>query len=109
MNNVFRVGSMSKLTAISPQFLVDDLDVAIAYYRDKLGFALDFKYESFYAGVSRDGLVIHLKHASMLVREREDRRENEHLDAYVAVTGVEALHQEIQARGANVTKPIGQR
>ena len=98
-----------RLTGIAPQFLVDDLEVAIAYYRDKLGFAREFTYDSFYAGVSRDSLAIHLKKASKLAGDREHRRQNEHLDAYVAVTGVEALHQELQTRGARITKPIGER
>ena len=35
----------ARLTGLAPQFLVDDIETAIAYYRDKLGFALDFKYE----------------------------------------------------------------
>ena len=103
------VRGTARLTGIAPQFLVDDLDVAIAYYRDKLGFVLDFTYDSFYAGVSRDGLAIHLKHAAKLAGDRAHRRENEHLDAYVAVVDVQALHQELQARGARITKPIGQR
>lgn len=97
------------LTSISPQFLVDDLDAAVSYYRDKLGFRLEFTYESFYASVSRDGLSIHLKHAPKVAEDRVHRRENEHLDAYVAVKGVRELHEELQARGARITKPIGDR
>jgi catechol 2,3-dioxygenase-like lactoylglutathione lyase family enzyme len=89
--------------------LVDDLAVAIAYYRERLGFSLDFQYESFYAGVSRDGLTIHLKQASKLAGDRAHRRQNEHLDAYVAVTGVAALHRELLGRGARITKPLGGR
>ena len=45
----------ARITGIIPQFLVDDLERAIAYYRDNLGFELDFVYESFYSSVSRDG------------------------------------------------------
>jgi hypothetical protein len=41
------VGNAAKIKGISPQFIVDDLDRAIAYYRDKLGLKLDFIYESF--------------------------------------------------------------
>ena len=99
----------ARLTGIAPQFLVDDIEIAIAYYRDRLGFAVDFTYDSFYAGVSRDGLAIHLKQASKLAGDRVHRRQNEHLDAYVAVVGVETLHQELQIRGARITKPIGKR
>ena len=69
------------VTGIAPQFLVDDLDRAIAYYCDKLGFELDFKYQSFYASVSRDGFSIHLKEAPRLAADREFRKQHEHLDA----------------------------
>jgi catechol 2,3-dioxygenase-like lactoylglutathione lyase family enzyme len=48
----------TQLTGIAPQFLVDDLDRAIAYYRNKLGFELDFENQSFYASVTRDGFAI---------------------------------------------------
>ena len=98
-----------KITGIAPQFLVDDLDRAIAYYRDRLGFALDFQYEDFYAGVSRDGFSIHLKRAAKVLADRVNRRENEHLDAYIEASGVRELFSELQGRGANVIKPLEQR
>lgn len=101
--------SAARLTGIAPQFLVDDLDRAIAYYRDKLGFALDFKYESFYAGVSRDGFAIHLKESEKLAGDRTHRKQNEHLDAYIAVAGVRGLFSELQARGAEVIKTLEER
>ncbi len=101
--------SAAHLTAIAPQLLVDDLDTAIAYYRHRLGFQVDFSYESFYASVSRDGIPIHLKSAPKTVSDRAHRKEDEHLDAYVAVTGVEALYEELQSRGARITTPLGQR
>ncbi len=96
----------AQLTGIAPQFLVDDLDRAIAYYVDKLGFALDFKYESFYASVSRDGFGIHLKCAPKSAADREHRKANEHLDAYIAVAGVRTLFEELKKRGARVIQPL---
>ena len=96
----------AQLTGIAPQFLVDDLDRAIAYYVDKLGFTLDFKYQSFYASVSRDGLAIHLKHAPKSPAEREHRKQNEHLDAYISVEGVRGLFSELEKRGARVLAPV---
>jgi catechol 2,3-dioxygenase-like lactoylglutathione lyase family enzyme len=98
--------SAARISGIVPQFLVDNLDRAIAYYRDKLGFELDFKYESFYASVTRDGYAIHLKEAEKLVADRAHRKENEHLDAYIAVSGIRELFGELQARGANVIAPL---
>ncbi len=97
------------VTGIAPQFLVDDLDRAIAYYRDKLGFDLDFKYQDFYAAVSRDGCAIHLKCAPKLPRNREDRKQNEHLDAYISVSGIRDLFRELETRGAQVVRPLEQR
>ena len=99
----------AQLTGIAPQFLVDDLGRAIAYYCEKLGFTLDFEYESFYASISRDGFAIHLKHAPKLVEEREHRRQNEHLDAYVSVTDIRELFSELERRGAQITKPLEER
>ena len=101
--------SLAKITRIVPQFLVDDLDRAVAYYRDKLGFDLDFIYDSFYASVSRDGFAVHLKHAAKIAADRAHRKENEHLDAHIGVTGVRALFTELQARGAQVIKPLEER
>jgi uncharacterized glyoxalase superfamily protein PhnB len=96
----------TRLTGIAPQFLVDDLPAATAYYRDRLGFSLDFTYESFYASVSRDGCAIHLKCAPKLPSEREHRKQNEHLDAYIGVTGVATLYEELRSRGASIIRPL---
>jgi uncharacterized glyoxalase superfamily protein PhnB len=96
----------ASLTGIAPQLLVDDLPAAMAYYREKLGFGVDFCYESFYAGVSRDGIAIHLKCAPKTASDRAHRRQQEHLDAYISVTGVAALYQELRSRGARITRPL---
>ena len=96
----------ARLTGIAPQFLVDDLDAAMAYYRDKLGFNVDFCYDSFYAGVSRDGFAIHLKCAPKTRSDRAHRKQNEHLDAYISVTGVATLHDELRSRGALITRSL---
>jgi catechol 2,3-dioxygenase-like lactoylglutathione lyase family enzyme len=97
------------ITGIAPQFLVDDLDRAVAYYRDKLGFQVDFTYESFYASVSRDGFAIHLKCAPKSAADREHRKANEHLDAYIAVAGIRGLFSDLERRGAQIIKPLEER
>jgi uncharacterized glyoxalase superfamily protein PhnB len=96
----------ARLTGIAPQFLVDDLGAAMAYYRDRLGFSIDFCYDAFYAGVSRDGFAIHLKCAPKTRSDRAHRKQNEHLDAYISVTGVAALHDELRSRGALITRSL---
>lgn len=103
------VSGDTKLTGIAPLFLVDDLPAAIAYYRDKLGFELDFCYEAFYASVSRDGFAIHLKAAPKTIADRAHRQQHEHLDAYIGVVGAASLHDELRSRGARITKPLDER
>ena len=96
----------AQVTGIAPQLLVDDLARSTAYYRDQLGFEVDFVYESFYASVSRDGCAIHLKEAPKVIADRAHRRDNEHLDAYIQVSGIRRLFTELQSRGADVIKPL---
>ena len=103
------VSNPAQITGIAPQFLVEDLDRAVAYYRDKLGFELVFTYQSVYAGVSRNGFAIHLKHAEKLVADRAHRKQNEHLDAYITVSGIRGLFSELQMRGAEVIRPLEER
>ena len=100
---------MASISAAAPQFLVERLDEALAFYEQRLGFERDFVYEGFYAGVSRDGAVIHLKCAPKLQAERAHRRSEEHLDAYLAVSGVRELYDEFVRRGAPIAKPLEQR
>jgi catechol 2,3-dioxygenase-like lactoylglutathione lyase family enzyme len=103
------VNQIAHLTGIAPQFLVDDLDRAIAYYLNELGFELAFKYESFYAAVTRDGFAIHLKCAPKLPAERAHRKANGHLDAYLSVSGIRGLFHELEKRRAQIIKPLEER
>ena len=103
------IETVSKITSLAPQFLVDDLSAAIAYYSARLGFEADFVYESFYASVSRDGFSIHLKCAPKTVADRAHRKQNEHLDAYVGVRGIESLFDEFKSKGAHIIRSLEER
>ena len=95
-----------RLTSLAPQFLVDDLERTIAYYRDVLGFAFGKPWNGFYAIGQRDGLELHFKQAPKNLAERQHRRDNEHLDASAGVEGIEAFYAICLATGANVLKPL---
>ena len=100
---------MASISKAVPQFLVVRLDEAIDFYRQRLGFACDFVYDDFYASVSRDGAVIHLKCAEEAPADRAYRKAGEHLDAFLGVTGVSELHDEFIGRGAPIVKSLGER
>ena len=97
---------MVTISRAAPQFLVSELGDALAFYEDRLGFRRDFVYEDFYASVSRGGATIHLKCAPKLAEERAHRKAGDHLDAFVAVSGIHELHDELIGRGASIAKPL---
>jgi catechol 2,3-dioxygenase-like lactoylglutathione lyase family enzyme len=94
-----------RVTSLAPQFLVDDLQQSIAYYR-KLGFEFGEPWGGFYAIGLLDGLELHLKQAPKNSAERRHRRENEHLDASAGVDGIEEFYQQCVANGAQILKPL---
>jgi catechol 2,3-dioxygenase-like lactoylglutathione lyase family enzyme len=98
--------TQARLKSFAPQLLVDDLDRAIAFYRDVLGFTFGPAWRGFYAIGERDGFAIHLKCAPKTLQDRAHRRQHEHLDVYASVTNVRALHDACQAKGAAIIKPF---
>jgi catechol 2,3-dioxygenase-like lactoylglutathione lyase family enzyme len=94
-----------RVTSFAPQFLVDDLERSIAYYR-KLGFTFGEAWEGFYAIGYVDGLELHLKEAPKNQAERRNRRDNEHLDAAAGVDGIEVFYERCIANGATIFKPL---
>ena len=95
-----------RLTSLAPQFLIDDLERAIAFYRDVLGFEFGEPVFGFYAIGRRDGLELHLKEAPKNRAERKHRRKNQHLDAYAGVEGIDAFYEQCVSNGANILKPL---
>jgi uncharacterized glyoxalase superfamily protein PhnB len=80
--------------------VVRDVLQAVAHYRDVLGFRVEFTYgePTFYAGVERDDVLIHLQAADHTTRLPGHGAVN------VFVTDVDALYQELKSRGARVLK-----
>jgi catechol 2,3-dioxygenase-like lactoylglutathione lyase family enzyme len=95
----------SRVTSFAPQFLVDDLERSIAYYR-KIGFSFGEAWDGFYAIGHLDGLELHLKEAPKNQAERRHRRDHEHLDAAAGVDGIEAFYEQCVTNGAAILKPL---
>ncbi|MBS1525071.1 MAG: VOC family protein [Bacteroidetes bacterium] len=93
----------SRIKAMSQLLIVSNLERSIAYYREKLGFGLDFRYEDFYAGISRDGYSVHLKSSDRLV---ESQTGNEDPEIIFRVEGIDDLYRECLNRSANVIQPL---
>ena len=94
-----------RVTSFAPQFLVDDLDRSIAYYR-RIGFTFGEPWDGFYAIGHLDGLELHLKEAPKNEAYRQQRRDSEHLDAAAGVDGIEAFYDQCVANGVTILKPL---
>ena len=91
------VAMKPRVTSLAPQFLVDDLERSMGYYR-RLGFTFDEPWDNFYAIGRVDGLELHLKEAP--------KNEAEHLDAAAGVAGIEAFYAQCAANEITILRPL---
>ena len=99
------------LESIRPFFIVKDLQTSIAYYRERLGFQVDFQGpadDPYYAGVSRDGIGIMLKVITpdVLPCPNHTRHEWARWDACIYAPDPDALFDEFSRRGASFSKKL---
>jgi len=90
------------MSGLAPVLAVNDLTEAIEYYREKLGFAVDFTRGDppYYAVAKRaDNVAIHLS-------EREDTTDPiSPAYVYVFVSNVDALYAEYESKGVEIFQP----
>jgi len=102
---------MAELTQVQCVLAVNDLAKSVAFYRDKLGFKVDFEVGG-WAWLSRGPFRLMLGHCP---EERPAREINNHsLFAYVHVNGIDDLYRELKERGVDTIgriadKPWGMR
>ena len=83
--------SAIRLKYVAPVLQVADLERSLTFYRDRLGFDLEFAYEGFYASVIRDDCRVHLNRSVPLERDQKAFEAAEHLDACFGVEDAETL------------------
>lgn len=99
------------LASIRPSFIVKDLQASITYYRERLGFQLDFEGPEdgpFWAGVSRDGIGIMLMAVAPDVPPHPNHTRHKWAppDAHVYSMDPDALFDEFSRRGASFVKKL---
>ena len=94
-----------KLLGAAAIFSVADVAVSIAYYRDVLGFAVEFEWGApvSYACLCRDEVALQLAASELAERPAGQSA----LSIFVA--DVDALYAELLARGARITAPLADR
>jgi len=92
---------------VAPHFVVPDVVKAAEYYRDKFGFEIlgYFRDPPVFAIVSRDGVEIHFgKSDSGEVKINNSVRKGLGTDAYIFISDVIGLHDELKSRGADIVE-----
>ena len=102
-----------QITSIATQVRVTDLERALRFYTEVLGFEEEFRFEDFYAGIRLGETRLHLKLVDHPDPSIAFVREGDHLHLYIRVNDVDAAFRELQGRAEVVhpitTKPWGMR
>jgi uncharacterized glyoxalase superfamily protein PhnB len=89
---------MATLSRIAPEVPAHDINEAIAYYTQRLGFELAMRMADEYAIVERDGIAIHLfsEHPGKFAPA----------GLHIFTQQLDELHAELNRRGAIISAPI---
>lgn len=85
---------MAQLCQITPLVPVSDLNCAVNFFVDTLGFQVGFQADG-YAYLTRDCVAIRLLHAGEGVDLRDPKRQQ---SCYIDVEGVDDLYQELKPK-----------
>ena len=96
------------LTRVTPILFVRAVEAAARFYADVLDFKIDFLHGAppFYGAVSRDGVVLHLRHVGRPNFAELAAREESLILATIETDDVRSLAAEFQAAGADIVQPL---
>jgi catechol 2,3-dioxygenase-like lactoylglutathione lyase family enzyme len=94
------------ISRIAAQLRTTDLDGSIRFYTDKLGMALAFRHQDFYAGIDADGQSFHLKRVDETDPSISDVREGGHFHLYFETDDVAALATTFEQRGVRLAEGV---
>lgn len=98
-----------EITGISPFFIVTDIEAALSFYRESLGFEVTFREpadDPFFGIVHRGNAMIMLKHVGVKPLPNYQRDPAARWDAYLNVPDPDALAAEFAGRGVVFSEPL---
>jgi len=84
------------------QLRTTDLDQALNFYTNTLGYNIAFRYEDFYAGIDIDGQILHLKLVDEIDPSIEFVTQGDHFHLYIEVADLAVRHKGLDGGGAQV-------
>jgi catechol 2,3-dioxygenase-like lactoylglutathione lyase family enzyme len=99
----------ARIESMSPFFIVSRVERIAAFYRDKLGFAVQFQepdQDPFFAIVGRDDVMLFLKSGEAAPLPNPRRDPAMRWDAYCYTSDPDTLAAEFAERGASFSNPL---
>ena len=94
------------IKAIAPQLRTTDMASSIAFYTEKLGFEVAFRFENFYAGVKAGEQTFHLKYVCDPDPSIPFVDEGGHLHLYFETDDVAAIADRLKENGVTLIKDV---
>ena len=94
------------IAGVTTQLRTTDLAASVRFYTTKVGLALDFQYEDFYAGIRAGGQLFHLK----LVDEKDPSiafvEKGDHFHLYLETDDADATAAARKRNGIRLVKDV---
>ena len=94
------------ITSVIAQLRTTDLKESIRFYTEKIGLALEFRYEDFYAGIRAGSQVFHLKLVDSKDPSIKFVDDGEHFHLYFGTDDVAALAETLKQRGIRLVQDV---
>jgi catechol 2,3-dioxygenase-like lactoylglutathione lyase family enzyme len=97
-----------QIKSAKPVLSVTNVQASADFFRDKLGFTIDFLHgrPPFYGSVSRGGACLHLRFVHEPVFKHGVREKEQLLSAFLDVDNIKGLFAEFKAAGVAFAQPL---
>ena len=94
------------ISSVIAQLRTTDMDESIRFYTEKIGLALEFRYEDFYAGIRAGSQIFHLKLVDSKDPSIKFVDDGEHFHLYFGTDDIAALAEMFKIRGIALMKDV---
>ncbi len=94
------------ISSVIAQLRTTDLDESVRFYTEKIGLALEFRYEDFYAGIRAGSQIFHLKLVDSKDPSIKFVDDGEHFHLYFGTDDVGALAEMLKQRGIRLVQDV---
>ncbi len=94
------------ISSVIAQLRTTDLDESVRFYTEKIGLALEFRYENFYAGIRAGSQIFHLKLVDSKDPSIKFVDDGEHFHLYFGTDDVATLAEMLKQRGIRLVQDV---